>query len=383
VAIATALYLVARQTVLGHGFGLSEGGFAQRVSGAGERLLQAAQNGWRSLRLFVFPWPLSIDHDRHLLGEPGAKDVAIAAALFAAIGGALWRWPKLRARCGLPLLLALLFFLPTSGLIAMKSPMAERFLLIPCALLSIAAIAAIPGPGFARFVLLPAALVALSTVTFVRTRQFRSEETLWNAELAIHPASIQARLGLLQLATERRDFDAANRMATSVVALAPKSDPRRIAALFALGRVAIDQGREDAAQPYLEQARAEITERGRAGDLDPTLHLIYVALANWRRTRLGAADAEAIAREGIERFGRQPRLLEALAIARDEQGDAAAAEALYREALRSEETVTLRYHLALALHHQGRRDAAREEVRRALTIDPSHVPSRHLGDELR
>ena len=82
-------------------------------------------------------------------------------------------------------------------------------------------------------------------------------------------------------------------------------------------------------------------------------------------------------------FGRQPRLLQGLGVCRDQQGDAAGAEALYREALaKGDDSAELRYHLALALVHQGRPEEARRELEHALTLAPSDVSSRRLLDEL-
>jgi hypothetical protein len=97
-----------------------------------------------ALRLFVAPWPLSVDYDRHLLGAPVRADVVLTLLLAAAGAFALARAPRLRARVGRPLLFAFLFFLPTSGLlIALKSPTADRFLLLPCSV-AVAAVAAPP-----------------------------------------------------------------------------------------------------------------------------------------------------------------------------------------------------------------------------------------------
>jgi len=388
-AAAAALFVFARQAVLGRDLDLSAAGLGQRDAGGGAKLLQFCQNVPLALRLFVAPWPLSIDYDAARPGAPGGVDVALTLAAAATLGAALRR-PRLRARCGFALLLALLFFLPTSGLlIALKSPIAERFLLLPCAALTLAAVAAPPAlaQGSARrrgAAAVAAAVVLLfASLTFLRTRDFAGEERLWRAELAVNPGSIQARLGLFHVTTEAGDRGAARALGESIVALSPPGDARRITALFGLGRAALAAGREDDAALLLEQARREIGARGRVDDLDPALHLAYVALGNWRRTRLGPADAEAVLREGIERFGRAPRLLEGLGITLDEQGDAAGAEGLYREALAAgEESATLRYHLALALLHLGRPREARLEVEQALTLDPGHVPSRRLREQL-
>jgi len=392
VAAATALtvvYVAVRQALLARGFDLTAAGFSQTDAGIGARLLQVAQNVPLTLRLFVWPWPLSVDYDHNLVGRPGVADVVVAVALLGVIGWALARWRNLRARAGFALLFAVLSFVPTCGIVALKSPTAERFLLLPCAGLALALMAAFAAPTAgawrrqARVVVLAGVALVLASVTFQRTRDFESDEALWRAELSIHPTSLQARLGLLHAASERRDLAAESELAESIVELAAPGDARRVAALFALGQLAFDAGDEERGAARMEQCRREIVLRGRVDDLDPALLLAWVALGNFHRSRFGAADAEVVLRDGIERFGRRPRLLEGLGVAREEQNDAAGAEALYREALAAgEESASLRHHLARALVHLGRVAEARKEVEQALTLEPSHVPSRLLLDEL-
>jgi hypothetical protein len=382
VALVTVAYLLARQHVLARGFDLTGGGLGQRDSGIAAKLLQGCQNVRLTLQRFVWPWPLSVDYDHRLVGEPGARDVAVALLALGGIGGALARFRGFRERAGAPLLLALLFWLPTSGLaVALKSPTAERFLLLPCAMLALAVVAAppvaaavtAPSPSLAparsrRRLALPAvvaAALALGSVAFARTLDFRSDEELWRRELEFHPASLQARLGLLNAASERGDRAAERELAESIVAGAPPGDARRITALFELGRLDVessDEAESARGAACLEQCRREILARGRVDDLSPSLHLAWVALANWRGSRFGAADAESVAREGLGRFGRRARLLEALGVARERQLDAAGAEALYREALALEESASLRHRRARALIQLGRKAEAWREL---------------------
>ena len=217
----------------------------------------------------------------------------------------------------------------------------------------------------------------------MRTGAFHDDPTLWRAELAFHPSSIQARLGLMEAAVEANDGAAARVRGREIVATTRFGDPRRLAALFGLGRLASDAGDGETARALFEQVRGEIVARGSVDSLDPTLHLAWVALANATRTDAGPAAAATLLDEGVRWFGRQPRLLQGLGVCRDQQGDAPGAEALYREALaKGDDTAELRYHLALALIHQGRPDEARRELELALTLAPSDVSSRRLLDEL-
>ncbi len=402
--LATGLYLVTRQHVVARGMSFDAGGFSQLDAPWSARLVTVARNLLFALRLFVKPWPLSIDYDvtsytPALLFEHDTVVLLIAAALLAALG---WGWARARSPAALapPLLTALLFFVPTFGLfVVMKSPMADRYLLLPTAGLAIAAALLIthalrrPPPlrWSLRHLLGAAALVAMtgwnSVCTWQRTSDFTTDERLWQAELARNPGSIQARLGLLQAATEHGDLTATTALALDVVSATPAGDPRRLLALFTLGQQALDREQHDDGVRFLERCRHELETRAPTGapapGLSPQLHLVYVALGNEWRTRFGPAAAQPIVEAGLARFGRQPRLLELLGVVRDQQCDATQALALYAEALDHDgESVTLRYHSALAFLHAQQPAAARIAAERALALDPSYAPARKLLAEL-
>lgn len=404
VAAVTLLYLVARQQLLGRALDFTASGFSQEGAPLPTRLLTTVKNVLFALRLFVVPWPPSIDYDATSYTPAFFFDSAplVVGGALALLLGALWvARPNARPRAALvaPLLFAALFFAPTAGLfVVMKSPMADRYLLLPTAgaALFVAALAqrfarrlaerrADASPAARVALPLVALLVALpwGVLTWRRTGDYRDDATLWRAELLHQPRSLQGQLGVLHDAVERGDAAEQQRLAQAIVATAPPDDPRSWLAAFRLGQLAVARGATAEAVGWFERCRAGLARRGHARGLAPELHLAFVGLANAARAAGEPAAAEQLAQEGLGWFGRQPRLLEALAIARDLQGDPASAIALHREALASgAATASLCYHLALACRHAGDSAGAREAALRALGLDPSHAGARRLLDEL-
>ncbi|MBL8842486.1 MAG: hypothetical protein JNL90_13285 [Planctomycetes bacterium] len=401
VAAITLLYLVARQQLLGRALDFTASGFSQEGAPLPTRLLTTLRNALFALRLFVVPWPPSIDYDATSYTPALFFDSAplvVGGALVLLLVALRIVRPSERPRAALvaPLLFAALFFAPTAGLfVVMKSPMADRYLLLPTAgaALFVAALAERLAERRApaaraerpRVALLMVLLVGLpwGVLTWRRTGDYRDDATLWRAELLHHPRSLQGQLGVLHDAVERGDAAEQQRLAQAIVATAPPDDPRGWLAAFRLGQLAVTRGATAEAVGWFERCRAGLARRGHARGLAPELHLAFVGLANAARAAGEPAAAERLAREGIGWFGRQPRLLEALAIARDLQGDPAGAVALHREALASgAATASLCYHLALAYAHAGDAAAARAAALRALALDASHAGARRLLDEL-
>jgi tetratricopeptide (TPR) repeat protein len=388
--VLTAAYLVARQHVLARDWSLGGSGLGQVDAPLEQRLLQFAQSSSLALKLMVWPRQLAIAYDDDYLRPPAALDLLFAALKFAVVALALLRTPATRIKTRFALAAALLFFLPTSGLaVAMKVPLAERFLLLPLAGVAVAVAAALPlahAPvalvRAARGAVAAAAL-ALGAATFVRTGDFRDDATLWRAELAVHPSSLQAQLGMVQAAHDANDPSAERRWAQSIVDAAPPADARRIFALATLGELASDAHDEGAALIAFERCRAEVNARRSAESLYPGIHRAWVALGDAARKREGPAAAEAILKEGFGWFGPQPALLAGLGVCRLETGDAAGAERLFREAV-ARAPANAQHHqlLARALAKLGRREEARAEFERALSMDPSDGTSRRMLDEL-
>jgi hypothetical protein len=377
--VATLLFFVARQRVLGHDFSLGAAGVSQVEATLTHRVLQAGQCVVVAIERCFWPWPLSADYtnDPTSLGEPTREQAAVAIGLLAAACVASG-WRSVRERGTVPLGSALFFLglLPTCGLIvAMKSATAERFLLVPTLGLVLvvvgslaSAVTAAARSSALRVASLALVVVALaeSAVTWRRTGDFRDTASLWSAEMRVHPGSIQAWLGLAQTAEERGDFKEARHHLLAIVDATFPGDARGVTALFELGRLDFDEQRDADGARWMERCRKEIAARDRVDDLEPQVHLCYVALGNFLRATNGPDAAEAALQEGVARFGRLPRLLEGLGLVREARGDRAGAADLYREALRRSdpagESPTLRHHLDAVTSPSGRRDATPPQV---------------------
>jgi tetratricopeptide (TPR) repeat protein len=365
--------------VLGRGFGLGAGGLGQAESSLPSRLSTFADGLLTLARLFVWPAPLSVDYEAGqtaTLSASGGLAVLVLGCL-----GLLWCWPRTgRTSTRLALSLALLFFVPTSGLlVTLKSPFADRFVLISLGFLCLAVASASRGlaPGIRR----PAAaiaLLALAATTVNRSREWASQESLFAAEVRHHPGSVQAHLGLGSAAMEARDWSSARRSLEQVVELTTSSDPRSLAAIANLAAVEFEAGDRDAAAIWAARGREELLRSPPPNATPPTeldlrFRRIWIVLANVLRSRGELEAAAGITEEGLSLFGREPDLLESLAILSDQAGRPREAEALYREILElTGPTPRLCYHLALALLHQDRREEAREWLRRTLELDPGH-----------
>ncbi len=383
-AASTVLFLVLRQQALGRGFGLDASGFGQQDVDFAMRFLEAHRNLVVSLRLFVFPWPLLVDPTRATVPSPS---FLWALFLWVLLGGLGW-WAirQRRARPGFAFGIgfALLAFVPTSGLLtAMKSPYADRFLLLPCAGLVLAATSWFDRcsvRGTLLVVLLGVSL--LGTRTVQRTLEWRSQRTLFEAELRHHPSSIQAHLGIGSQAMESNDWERARVHLSQVVSLTDQEDPRRLAALHNLCTLEYEAGSADQARHWGNQCRALVLSRTESQVSGASLHKVWIVLGNLERKQNPAAAIQ-ILEEGMRRFGRRPGLLESLAICFDMTGRAEAAEKLHREVLElAEPTATRYYHLALSVLHQNRAEDARELLQQAVALDSSHQRSRALLKDL-
>ena len=226
VVVLTGAYLLARQHVLTRDFTLGGRGLGQVDASWTQRLLQCAQSGSLALKLMVWPRPLAIAYDDGYLRPPAALDLLVAALKLGVLGLALLRTASTRIKTRFALAFALLFFLPTSGLlVAMKVPLAERFLLLPLAGVAVAVAAALPLEHAAVALVraargaVAAAALALGAATFVRTGDFRDDATLWRAELAV--TVLAAGEADVAGSAEVGDADGARRIAQEIVDAAP------------------------------------------------------------------------------------------------------------------------------------------------------------------
>lgn len=164
-------------------------------------VLSSARAFWRYAQLAVFPAGLCPDHTLALsrfLAEPATALAWLALAALVAFALGLVRRAPLAA---FGLLWLLVHWLPVSNLVPSSFLVAERYLYVPSAGLSVlvawavpALAAALPGPGARRAAAALAALVlvALGLTTARTAARWHSEETLWAWALECNPASYRA-----------------------------------------------------------------------------------------------------------------------------------------------------------------------------------------------
>jgi tetratricopeptide (TPR) repeat protein len=152
----------------------------------------------------------------------------------------LWQVRK-RREIFFPLVLALVTYLPVSGLITLNATVAEHWLYLPSAFLFLAAISALDSLGWLRsrlvMVCLTSWLLFLAGRTFVRTFDWKDERTFVTRTIADGGDSARMWINLGSL--ELNDGHLAAAQAALEHALA--QDPGNQLALLNLGAVAIRQ----------------------------------------------------------------------------------------------------------------------------------------------
>ncbi|HEY6477126.1 MAG TPA: hypothetical protein VI456_11135, partial [Polyangia bacterium] len=156
------------------------------------------------LRLLVWPWPLCADYTGYFrFGPQPWGPVLLATAIVAGylgFGALVFRRGERVAALGLGWFL--LALLPVSNLLPMPIPAAERFLYLPLCGIAIAAAEAVgryaerhPTPAARRRagVVVGAALAALAVVLNLRHGDWRSDQRLWQATVAVNPRSCGAQ----------------------------------------------------------------------------------------------------------------------------------------------------------------------------------------------
>jgi tetratricopeptide (TPR) repeat protein len=170
--------------------------------------------------LLVFPLRLHMERDveTHPSGYDNASlnsaswrelQTLAGLLLIAAFGYALWR-ARGRPAIFLPLLLALVTYLPVSGLITLNATIAEHWLYLPSAFLSLAGAGAFESLGWSAgkswpsrvaLVCLTIWLLALPVRTFARTFDWKDQRTFFTRTIAAggDSARVWINLGGLEL----------------------------------------------------------------------------------------------------------------------------------------------------------------------------------------
>lgn len=234
--------------------------------------------------LWLAIWPVRLSADYRLGAydlpqSPFAAPALLAgAALLAVLLLGLW---LLRRRCvaGVGLLWFLVTLLPVAQIVPYTEVLSEHNAYLPLVGLCLAA-----GDGVARVALrkqLWASVAAtllvglLSVRSYVRSADWRSEETLWRATLEVAPRSLRAHYNLgIALRRERRWQEAEAHFARAV-----EIDPRDVDSLVALAEV----------RSRLGDHRSAVQIARLAVQITPNVQG-YVVLG-WARLSLGAPFA--------------------------------------------------------------------------------------------
>jgi protein O-mannosyl-transferase len=179
--------------------------YAQYPGGTfGDTLIGLPAIWAHDLRLLIWPWPLCADYTGYFRFGPQPwgpvlldSSIVVAYLAFTAL---VFRGGERVAALGLGWFL--LTLLPVSNLIPIPIPAAERFLYLPLCGIALAAAAAVgryverhPAPAARRRAgaAVTAALAALAVVLNLRHGDWRDDQTLWDATVAVNPRSCGAQ----------------------------------------------------------------------------------------------------------------------------------------------------------------------------------------------
>ncbi|MEW6746861.1 MAG: tetratricopeptide repeat protein [Planctomycetota bacterium] len=380
VTAVTVLYLVARtlvtRAIILSQLDVSAVPFADRLAWNLQALLV-------NLRLVVLPVRLTVDYSAGAITAPTGWSSLLSLAAIALLAGF---GLHLLRRSPLPLLglmLAASALVPTShAIFGVKALVAERFLYVPLAGAAIfvtgtvQALVTRRGTRDAVFVLAVLVLGVFAVLTFLRCRDWRSQETLWRSVLRVREDSIDARLALGSEAHARGDRETASRLWQEVVERTPAGDPRHLGARFCLARAAYAAGEIEEAGRALEAIHREARQRYRRLNLGwyPEAMLLFGDALR----RLGLhGPAVALFRELIAELGRRADFLHGLGMNLDLLGRAGEAEAALQEAVRIDPESAWRHEaLGTFYRRHGRFAEARRAFEEALGIDPHDARAR-------
>jgi tetratricopeptide (TPR) repeat protein len=180
-----ALYLWLRHVLLAEPGGGVARALAEGIVGShspSARLALVAATVRDYWRMLVWPWPLRASY-----GDYAVSGVAIAFALHAALAALAWACRRRAAPVTFGIAFYYVALLPSTRLLGDPATLAERFVYLPSAGATIAlglALAALARRyGLWRVAAPVIALAAVfAALTFERNRDWRSAETLWEAE---------------------------------------------------------------------------------------------------------------------------------------------------------------------------------------------------------
>ncbi len=248
--------------------------------------------------LIVLPLHLHMDRDveTHPFGfvTPSLNAAAwrelqtlLGLVLIAAAASAFWRVRKRRA-IFLPLLLALVSYLPVSGLVTLNATVAEHWLYLPSAFLFLGVAVWLDSLGILsrRFTraLLTAWLVFLGARTFLRSQDWHDQRTFLTRTIAAGGDSARMWINLGGLELSEGHVAEAKR----ALEIALAKEPENPFARLDLGAVAIKQKEFGRAREFLGKVTEPPELRARAEESLAVLENRETGKVNLLRLRLAA-----------------------------------------------------------------------------------------------
>ena len=203
----------------------------------------------------------------------------IALALYT-----LWRMRK-RREIALPLLLALISYLPVSGIFSLNASVAEHWLYLPSAFLFLAGAAALSSLGSQiLFVSLGIWVLFLGARTFTRTFDWKDERTFFTRTIADGGGTARMLINLGGLELSEGHVSAAGQALEKAL----QKEPDNALAQLNLAAVKIKEGDYPGAQALLNKVNRPDSLRARAEETRAVLESRETGMIDLMRLRLAA-----------------------------------------------------------------------------------------------
>jgi protein O-mannosyl-transferase len=292
----------------------------------------------RYLRLLVIPYPLCFFY----YWLPKYRDilhVQVLSGMLAVLSIlVVWLFCLMNKRKAIALFIFwfMLFFVPVSNLIVpLNVLMAERFLYLPLIGfftawgLFVSSLQLKPRHRKLITLTVMIGIAAGGVLTFQRSVQWMTPESLWSFTVDHFPRSYMGRDGLARLALERGDYDRAEQY------LSPLSQwyPRGFTHLYTLGQISLARGRFNDAESFFNRALV----------LSPDNEKILTMLGTTAASQGDGKRALAFFRRAISEYPLYPNAWSGLGTLLDDLGDSAEAGRCFKRAYelspRSSETL--------------------------------------------
>jgi len=194
-------------------------------------------------------------------------------------------------------------------------------------------------------------------------RQFDEAVAAFNKVLELQPGHLSTRLNLAMIAVHQRQFDAAREHLTGIL----KDYPDRLDVMLRMAMLEQAANRSEEALSWLERAVAA----------HPQLPITHLYLSRFQLLTGNAAKAAEIAASALERFPKEPSLLEVLGQAQLASGRREEAIGTFRMLVEVRPDLA-QSHLLLASSYGsiGDREKQRSALEKALTVQPGNPAAR-------